>query len=99
MLHRHQGPAGVKEATGEPVKVAIFSPDGRPVADLTAPAGPGLVRLAWDLKPTKELRTEYGGLPADRHVGPGDYRVTASCGEARSTQTLKVTAAEGVETR
>ena len=28
-----------------------------------------------------------------------DYRVTVTYGEARSTQTLKVTAAEGVETR
>ena len=48
---------------------------------------------------TKDLRSEYGGLGADRHVKPGDYRVTVTYGEAKSTQTLKVTAAEGVETR
>ena len=89
----------VREATGEPVKVSIEGADGRPVAKLTAPGVPGLVRLAWDLKPTKDLRTEYGGLPADRHVAPGDYRVKVTQGEARSSQTLKVTAAEGVETR
>lgn len=55
--------------------------------------------MSWDLKPTKDLRTEYGGLPADRHVGPGEYRVTVSAGEATSTQNLKVAAAAGVETR
>jgi len=89
----------VKEATGEPVKVSIAAPDGRPVANLTAPGVPGLGRIGWDLKLTKDLRTEYGGLGADRHVPPGDYRVTVTYGEEKSTQTLKVTAAEGVETR
>ncbi|MHB8797957.1 MAG: WD40/YVTN/BNR-like repeat-containing protein [Thermoanaerobaculia bacterium] len=89
----------VKEATGEPVKVSIAGPDGRPVANLTAPGVPGLGRVSWDLKKTKDLLTEYGGLPAGRHVAPGDYRVTVTHGEERSTQTLKVTAAEGVETR
>ncbi len=89
----------VKEATGEPVKVSIAGPDGRPVANLTAPGLPGLGRVSWDLKKTKDLLTEYGGLPADRHVAPGDYRVTVTYGEEKSTQTLKVTAAEGVETR
>ncbi len=89
----------VKEATGEPVKVSIEGPDGRPVANLTAPGVPGLGRVSWDLKKTKDLLTEYGGLPPDRHVAPGDYRVTVKQGEAKSTQTLKVTAAEGVETR
>lgn len=89
----------VKEATGEPVKVAIANSDGQPVANLTAPGLPGLGRVSWDLKLTKDVRTEYGGLPADRHVKPGDYRVTVTYGEEKSTQTLKVTAAEGVETR
>ena len=89
----------VKEATGEPVKVSIAGADGRPVANLTAPGIPGLGRVSWDLKPTKDLLTEYGGLPAGRHVAPGDYRVTVTYGEAKSTQTLTVTAAEGVETR
>ncbi|MBP7678667.1 MAG: hypothetical protein KBB14_20355, partial [Thermoanaerobaculia bacterium] len=89
----------VKEATGEPVKVSIAGPDGRPVANLTAPGIPGLGRVSWDLKKTKDLLTGYGGLPADRHVAPGDYRVTVAYGEEKSTQTLKVTATEGVETR
>ena len=83
----------VKEATGEPVKVSIAGPDGRPVANLTAPGIPGLGRVSWDLKKTKDLLTGYGGLPADRHVAPGDYRVTVAYGEEKSTQTLKVTAA------
>ena len=89
----------LKEASAEPVKVAIATTDGRPVANLTAPGLAGLGRVSWDLKPTKDLRTEYGGLPADRHVGPGDYRVTVGVGDAKSTQTLKVTAAPGLETR
>lgn len=89
----------VREATGEPVKVSIVNADGQPVANLTAPGLAGLGRVSWDLKLTKDLRTEYGGFGADRHVRPGDYRVTVTYGEARSTQTLKVTAAEGVETR
>ena len=89
----------LKEASAEPVKLSIRAADGRPVANLTAPSLAGLGRVSWDLKPTKDVRIEYGGLPADRHVSPGEYRVTVSCGEARSTQALKVTAAEGVETR
>ncbi|MBK9966570.1 MAG: hypothetical protein IPP07_17475 [Holophagales bacterium] len=89
----------VKEATGESVKVSIINAGGQPVANLTAPGVPGLGRVSWDLKPTKDVRTEYGGLPADRHVSPGDYRVTVTYGEEKSTQALKVTAAEGVETR
>lgn len=89
----------VKEATGESVKVSIQNADGQPVANLTAPGVPGLGRVSWDLKPTKDVRSDYGGLGPDRHVKPGDYRVTVSYGEEKSTQTLKVTAAEGVETR
>ena len=89
----------LKEASAEPVKIAVTTADGRPVANLTAPSFAGLGRVSWDLKPTKDLRTEYGGLPAGRHVAPGEYRVTVTCGEARSSQTLKVTAAPGVETR
>ena len=89
----------VREATAEPVKVSIEGPDGQPVASFEAPGVPGLGRVSWDLRPTKEFRTEYGGVPATRHVRPGDYRVTVTCGEAKSTQTLRVTAAEGVETR
>lgn len=89
----------VKEATGDPVKVSVENADGQPVASFDAPGTPGLGRVSWDLKPTKEFRTEYGGVPADRHVKPGDYRVSVTYGEEKSTQTLKVTAAEGVETR
>ncbi|MBK6407712.1 MAG: hypothetical protein IPF66_23475 [Holophagales bacterium] len=63
------------------MKVSIAGPDGRPVANLTAPGVPGLGRVSWDLKKTKDLLTEYGGLPAGRHVAPGDYRVTVTYGE------------------
>ena len=35
----------VKEATGEPVKVSIAGPDGRPIANLTAAGVPGLGRV------------------------------------------------------
>lgn len=89
----------VKEATGEAVKISIASADGRPVANLTAPGCAGLGRVNWDLKVTRDLIAEYGGLPPGRHVAPGEYRVTVTSGEAKSTQPLTVTAAAGVETR
>lgn len=89
----------LKEARGKAVDISITRADGRPVANLSAGGCAGLGRVSWDLKVTKDLIAEYGGLPPGRHVAPGEYRVTVSCGDARSSQMLTVTAAEGVETR
>ena len=69
-----------------------------PVANLTGAGAPGFNRVSWDLKPTKDLLTEYGGqgslfLPA------GEYTVTLTHGDAKDERKLKVDVAPGIETR
>jgi hypothetical protein len=88
----------VKDFKGEEVKIEIANALGQPVAKLSAPATPGLSRIVWDLKPSKELLTEYGGEGA-KFVRAGDYKVTLTCGGAKSEQTLSVSVAPGLETR
>jgi hypothetical protein len=88
----------VKDFTGEEVKIEIENAQGQPVAKLSAPATPGLSRTVWDLKPSKELLTEYGGEGA-KFVRPGNYKVKLTCGKAESEQTLSVSIAPGLETR
>jgi len=88
----------LKEHTGDPVKIAIADKSGRPVANLTGPATPGFSRVSWDLKIGKDLLTEYGG-EGQKFVRPGPYKVTLTCGKAKSEQTLEVEIAEGIETR
>jgi photosystem II stability/assembly factor-like uncharacterized protein len=88
----------LKEYTGDPVKIAIKAPGGRPVANLTAPGTPGLNRISWDLKPTKDLLFDYEG-EGPRFVAPGEYTVTLSYGKTKQEQGLKVDIAPGIETR
>ncbi|HKC11728.1 MAG TPA: hypothetical protein VKI41_06685, partial [Vicinamibacteria bacterium] len=88
----------LKEYTGDPVKIAIKAPGGRPVANLTAPGSPGLNRISWDLKPTKDLLFDYGG-EGPRFVAPGEYTVTLTSGKTKQEQRLKVELAPGIETR
>jgi hypothetical protein len=88
----------LKSYAAEPVKVAITNAQGQPVANLTAPAVIGINRVTWDLRPTKDVRTEYGGV-GDRPVPAGEYTVTATLGEQKSTQKLTVSYVAGVETR
>ena len=69
----------VKELTGEPVKIAITNAQGQPVANLTAPGLPGLSRVTWDLKPTKDVlhrvRRRGPAVRAPRRVqGDADLR-------------------------
>ncbi len=127
--YRGENPAGealitfwVKAFTGDPVKVAISNEAGQPVANLEAPGTPGLGRVSWDLRPTKDVLTQYGGLGAKKLLPSGTYTVTLSHGKAeeakeearteakekaagtpsgppREKQKLKVTIAEGIETR
>ena len=82
----------------EVVKISITNSEGQPVANLTAPAIAGLNRINWDLKPTKDVRTEYGG-EGDKPVAPGEYTVTLKAGAHSSTEKLKVSYVPGVETR
>jgi photosystem II stability/assembly factor-like uncharacterized protein len=88
----------VKEYTGDPVKIAIATTTDQPVANLTAPGVPGLGRVAWDLKPGKDVLSEYGG-EGQKFVPAGEYKVTLSYGAVKETQTVKVEVPPGVETR
>jgi len=88
----------VKSYTGEPVKIAISLQGGPPVANLTGPGTPGLSRITWDLKPSKDLLTEYGG-EGPKPVRSGEYTVTLTYGKAKHEQKLKVETAAGIETR
>jgi len=80
------------------VKISITNAQGQPVANLTAPAIAGLNRVNWDLKPTKDVLTDYGG-EGKKPVAPGEYTVTLKAGDHTSTQKLSVSYSAGVETR
>jgi photosystem II stability/assembly factor-like uncharacterized protein len=88
----------VKEFTGDQIKIAIKSADGRPIASLSAPGTPGFTRLTWDLKPGKDVLTEYGG-EGQKYVHAGEYDATLTFGSIQRTEKIKVTVAEGLETR
>ena len=89
----------VRASLGEPVKLAVATAAGVPVASFEVPAVPGLGRVAWNLRPTKDFLTEYGGEGPDRLVPPGEYVVTLSYGKAKAKQKLQVTVAEGIQVR
>jgi len=88
----------LRSFASEPVKISIKNAQGQPVANLTAPAVAGLNRLSWDLHPTKDLRTEYGG-DGGKPVPEGEYVVTLKVGTHKSTQKLVVRYLAGVTTR
>lgn len=88
----------IKDFTGDPVKLSIATEGGRPVANLTGAAAPGFNRVVWDLKPTKDVLTEYGG-EGQKYVRPGTYLVTLTYGKTKSTQKVQVSALPGLETR
>jgi hypothetical protein len=88
----------VAEYTGEPVKIEIETAGGQPVARLSAPGIAGFGRIAWDLKPSKELLTEYGG-EGPKFVPSGEYTVTLKHGKTKMKQKLQVQIAPGIETR
>ena len=88
----------IKEDTGEPMKIAVEGPGGRPVATLTGSSRAGLNRVTWDLMPGKDVLTEYGG-EGKRFVAPGEYKLTLTYGKAKSEQRLRVEIPAGVETR
>jgi len=88
----------VKAYTGDPVKIAVALTGGAPVANLTGPGTPGLNRIVWDLKPSKDLLTEYGG-EGQKPVRSGDYTLTLTYGKTKQEQKLRVETAAGIETR
>ena len=89
----------VRRFTGDPVKITVKNASGATVANLTAPGTPGLNRIAWDLRMSKDLLTPYGGEGADKMVPAGEYTVTLTFGDVKQTQKVQVTMAPGVETR
>jgi photosystem II stability/assembly factor-like uncharacterized protein len=89
----------LRERQAEPAKIVVLDPAGAPVASFTVPPVPGLGRIAWNLRPTKDFMERYGGEPAERLVPPGEYTVTLSYGKAKEKQKLQVTVAEGIQVR
>ncbi|MCY7379299.1 MAG: hypothetical protein LH467_08205 [Gemmatimonadaceae bacterium] len=88
----------LRELGDSPVKFAITTESGRPVANLTGSPAPGINRVVWDLKFTKDLLSEYGG-EGQKFVRAGKYVVTMTAGKVKSSQTVVVTTAPGLETR
>src|SRR5262249_38616504 len=73
----------IKEDAGDPVKIAIEGPGGKPVANLVGSSRAGIDRVTWDLVPTKDLLNEYGG-EGKLLVPAGEYKVTLTYGQAKS---------------
>lgn len=91
--------AWVKEFTGDEIKIAITNAGGAPVANLKSPATQGLTRLTWDLRPTKDVLTEYGGQDPKLLVPSGDYTAELTFGKTKVKQTFRVNLPEGLGTR
>jgi len=89
----------VREWTGEPVKLSIANEQGQPVANLTLPGSPGMNRTNWDLRPTKDVLTDFGGEGTSKLVRAGEYDVTLTYGKVTQKQKLRVEIAPGIETR
>jgi len=89
----------VKEFTGDEIKIAITNASGQPVANLKAAGTPGLTRLNWDLRPTKDVLIEYGGDDPKKFVPSGEYTAELSFGKDKMKQTFRVDIAEGITTR
>lgn len=90
----------VKDFTGDEIKIAVTNAAGQPVANLKSPAAaPGLTRLSWDLRPTKDVLTEYGGDNPKKFVPSGEYTAELTFGKTKVKQTFRVNIAEGIKTR
>jgi hypothetical protein len=89
----------VKEFTGDEIKIAVTKSTGQPVANLKAPGAPGLTRLNWDLRPTKDVSIEYGGDDPKRLLPAGDYNAELTFGTLKVKQTFHVDLVEGITPR
>jgi hypothetical protein len=89
----------IRRYTGDEVKIAITNAAGQPVANLTAPGTPGINRVPWNFKPTKDLLIQYGGEGPDKLVPAGVYTVALTYGDITEKQQLQVDIAPGIETR
>jgi len=88
----------IKDGGPEPVKIEIKNAQGQTVANLTGAAITGINRISWDLKPTKDVLTDYGGEGV-LFVRPGKYEATLTYGKEKAVQTIEVAIAPGIETR
>ncbi len=89
----------VRQFTGDEIKLAVTTANGQPVANLKAPGAPGFTRLNWDLRPTKDVRVEYGGEKPERFVPAGDYTAELTFGTTKMKQNFHVDLAEGITPR
>jgi photosystem II stability/assembly factor-like uncharacterized protein len=88
----------VREFNGEQAKVKISNADGQPIAKYKVTAAPGFNRFSWDLRPTPDMLSEYGG-EGRKFIRSGEYAVSFSYGKAKQEQKVKVEIAPGIETR
>lgn len=89
----------VKEFTGDEIKIGITNAGGAPVANLKAPGVVGFSRLNWNLLPSEDVLTKYGGEDAKKLLPSGDYTAELSFGKLKMKQTFHVEIAEGITTR
>jgi hypothetical protein len=88
----------IKDGGPEPVKIEIKNAQGQTVANLTGAAITGINRISWDLKPTKDVLTDYGGEGV-LFVRAGKYEATLTYGKAKAVQSIEVAISPGTETR
>ncbi|GLH69193.1 hypothetical protein GETHPA_07260 [Geothrix rubra] len=89
----------LRDLGDETPSLSIANAEGQPVATFTLPRTPGLGRVAWNLRPTGNLLTPYGGLGAHKFIPSGTYTATLTLGAAKAQQKFQVTIAPGIETR
>ena len=89
----------VKEFTGDEIKIAITNASGAPVANLKSPGVAGFTRLNWDLRPTEDVLTKYGGDDPKKLMSSGDYIAELSFGPNKMKQTFHVDLAQGITPR
>ena len=80
------------------MKIEIKNAQGQTVANLQAPAIRGIGRVSWDLKPGKDVMSEYGSEGV-LHLRAGTYEATLTHGSATAKRSFEVTIAPGIETR
>ena len=89
----------VKEFTGDEIKIAIMNAAGQPVANLKASGAPGFSRLNWDMRPTEDVLTKYGGDDAKKLLPSGDYTAELNFGRTKMKETFHIDVAQGITTR
>jgi photosystem II stability/assembly factor-like uncharacterized protein len=89
----------VKEFTGDEIKIAITNAAGQPVANLKSPGVAGMTRLSWDLRPSEDVLTKYGGDDPKKFMPSGDYTAELTYGKTKVKQTFHFDIAEGITTR